>query len=104
MRRMMTALALSVALMAGGCASTGSSSSSGTIDQVRAITQEVCGFLPTVTTVAQVIAAFAGGAAVVGTASEIGQAICNAVTKTSAARGQRPKVAGVVIKGQFVRR
>lgn len=70
------------------------------IDQVQQIAVAVCGFLPTVTTVANLIAP---GISVIP--SEVAQAICNAVRPPAGApRGTAGAYVGKVkIEGQFVR-
>lgn len=59
-----------------------------------------CGFLPLATTVAALFSSYSTDVAVVG------NAICNAVTTLPLADGpgdRKPRVAGIVIKGQFVK-
>lgn len=75
------------------------------IDQVQTIAVAVCGFLPTVETVANLIAP---GIAVIP--SQVAQAICDAVRpggmSVQRPRGTAPQIAyvgKVQIKGEFVR-
>ena len=73
------------------------------IAQVRAYTRLACSFLPTVSTVAKILA---GGLGVVQTASAVGDAICAAVTTAPLADGpgdRTPRVNGVVVKGTFIK-
>jgi hypothetical protein len=60
---------------------------------------QICGFLPTVQTVANI---FASGSPALDTASEVANAVCQAVN-TPRGAGQKPVVAGVVVEGQRVR-
>lgn len=93
-------LIIGTACMAlAGC---GTSNVDGTISQVQATAQKICRFVPTVETVAKIMA---GGSAI-DTASSIANAICNAVTTLPLADGpgdRLPRVNGVVVKGKFVR-
>jgi hypothetical protein len=92
------------ALLLGGCTTTGTSTSTADIiAQVRQTTVAVCGFLPTIDTVAQILAAGNPSVMIAGT---IANAICAAVTATTPParrRGAVPTVSGVVIHGRFVR-
>ncbi len=108
MRKLFFALCL-LALPLAGCAggsATGSLPSptqvQDTITQIQAITTQVCKFAPTAATVANIIDALGlHGAGAVG---DIANQICSAVTKVGATRhGGSPKVAGVRIRGKFVR-
>jgi hypothetical protein len=91
----------------GGCATatgggTGDSGGiTGAIAQVQQITQTICGFVPTATTIANI---FAAGNPALQSATTIANAICGAVTsKTATLRGATPMVAGVKVQGQFVK-
>jgi len=74
------------------------------IDEIRVKAAAICGFLPTVTTVAAILA----NPGVTG-AAQIAQAICNAVAKTEpkqplffyAPPVDCPKVNGVCIEGDW---
>lgn len=76
------------------------------IQQVQAIASQVCGFIPTVSTVANIIATLTGTSAAVSSVTAIANSICSAVT-APIARGKRgavrPSVRGVPIHGNFVR-
>lgn len=113
MRRFHLMIFAAAAFALGACATpstdtpTGSTpTTSGGIDieQVRSIATTVCGFVPTVSTVAGIIASFAGAEAIVTTAGAIATQICAAVTPLrSAKRGAaRPMLRGVPIHGRFV--
>lgn len=72
------------------------------ISEVQGYTRLACSYLPTVATIAKIIAA--GGA--VDSAAAIGGAICNAVTTAPLADGpgdRIPRVNGVVIRGAFIK-
>jgi len=74
-----------------------------TVAQVQSIANTTCGFLPTVATVAKIIASFAGASDVVDVVSQAATAICGAVTKPGLRRGAVPVARGVAIRGQFTR-
>lgn len=100
-------LASAIALSLSGCATTGGNppDMNAIIAQIQQTTAQICSFVPTVETVAAIIAAGSGGGAtpaVVGVAS-IANAICAAVTKPAAARRGVPTVNGVPVNGSFVR-
>ena len=103
MRKFLLAASLAAAFMLSGCATTGTNQAS-FIEQVRQAAVAVCGFLPTVDTVGQII--LAGNPAFI-TASAIANGICAAVANVpplSARKGAAPPtVAGVVIHGRFIR-
>lgn len=78
--------------------------------QVQAATRSICGFVPTATTIANVIATFTGGEGVVAIVSQAAQGICGAVTSAPKSvrlkSGKRAKLAiyrGVAVHGSFVR-
>lgn len=73
------------------------------IAQIQTAATGICGFLPTVETVAGIITTFTGGGAAIGIGSQVADAICKAVTSKGARRGVRPSVRGVVIEGNFIR-
>lgn len=60
---------------------------------------QICGFLPTAQTVANI---FASGSPALDTAGEVANAICQAVN-TPRATGTKPIVAGVVVEGSRVK-
>lgn len=117
------ALALAAALSSAslvGCA-TNPVTGTQTIDvaQITAIEAEVqkttaivCGFVPTVGTIAGVVASFVpGGAAATTLATQVANAICSAVgpakmsghRRLAMRRGTAPVVNGVPIEGYFIR-
>ena len=71
------------------------------ISTIRQIAVNACGFLPLAETVRDILASgqYTAPAA-------IAEAICTSVRSATAVRGQvsRPTVAGVAVKGRFVRR
>ena len=93
-------------LTLGGCTTTGgvSPDAKAFLEQVRQSAVAVCGFLPTIDTVAAIIAT---GNPIVATVSGLANAICAAVTALPPVQLRRgaapPTVAGVVIHGKFVR-
>lgn len=103
MRRLLMASAISGSLLFGGCATTGGIDPN-QIAQIQEYTRLACSFVPTASTVAQIIAAMVGGQAAVATAAQAAEAICAAVTSKSARRGHPPMAYGVRIRGEFVRR
>lgn len=98
MRKLILSLVCCTALAA--CTTTGQVEDK--IKEVQNYTRLACSFLPTVETVAKILA----GGTVIDTASAVGNAICNAVTTAPLADGpgdRVPRVNGVVIKGRFVK-
>lgn len=99
-------LLLTIPLIAllSGCATTTGTDQKSLIEQVRIAAVAACGFLPTVATVADIIAT---GNPIVVTAGTIANAICTAVNQIppqARRRGAAPVVvAGVVVHGKFVR-
>lgn len=79
--------------------------SDSTITAIQQAAVRVCGFLPTVQTVADIVATFTGGSAIVNLAGNVATAICNAVRPPLGARKRAavPMVNGIVIQGGFVR-
>ncbi len=105
MRKFLFAAPLIAAVMLSGCATTtGGVDTKVLIEQIRQATVAVCGFLPTVTTVADIL--LAGNPAII-TVGAISNAICEAVKTIPPQAARRgvapPSVAGVVIHGRFVR-
>lgn len=98
-------IALAGVLSLAACNTTGGGSvgdrTAALIAQAQSIAQQVCGFLPVAESLAQIVAQ---GRPELATASQIGNAVCSAVTKKTARRGGgAPTVAGVPVQGQFVR-
>src|SRR5262249_3888882 len=96
-----------------GCATTGNNvpiSQNPVVQQVQAITEFACKFVPTADTVINIIAQ---GVPSLGAAEAIADAICAAVVpvKTSgvtkiaftAEKPKKPSVAGVPVRGRFVK-
>ena len=100
LRRLMLALPLLGAISLGGCA-TVFPSGTPTVAEIQSITVTVCGFLPTASTVANILA---NGNPIVATATAVANAICAAVVPTKSARLRAivPTVNGVVVHGRFV--
>lgn len=101
MSRILIALPLAAALAASGCNTTGATSVEQTILD---ITLASCHYVPTLTTLASILAA---GNPALATAAEVAKAICDAVAPPASIRHAgallAPEVAGVVIEGHFVR-
>jgi len=128
MRKNYIALALASSLLVAGC-STNPNTGLPTIDpttlttietQVQQDAAAVCGFVPTIGTIASIVASIIpGGSAVVQIASSVAQQICTAVAPVKAsmmAVGTRrltprtfggaaalPTVNGVPIQGYFIK-
>lgn len=103
MRAFLTSITLALALALGGCVTTGLGPGSITnfVQQAQQVATLTCGFLPTVETVAGLIAA---GNPAITTATEIADAICSVATRKMVTRsGRAPTVSGVAVKGRFVR-
>lgn len=72
------------------------------IERVQTTARAVCGFVPAVATVVDILATFVPSAQpAVSTASTIANAICSRVTAKSLRRGATPTYRGVAIRGQF---
>lgn len=72
------------------------------VSTVQGATVQACKFLPTAATVASLLSSSSS----ISTAASIASAICNAVTSIPLADGpgdRKPRVNGIVIKGQFVK-
>lgn len=69
------------------------------LSEAQSIAVQICGFLPTAQTVANI---FASGSSALDTAGKVGAAICQAVN-TPRGSGQKPVVAGVVVEGSRVK-
>ena len=103
MRKLSIALLTACSIGLGSCSTTTPSDITAIITQVQKDAVAICGFLPTVGTVASIIS---GGNPLITTALGIAQAICNAVTPAPSALRKKavvPMVNGVVIHGRFVR-
>lgn len=93
-------LVLVLALLVAGCTTLTLEEQ---IAQIQSYTRTVCQFVPTASTVAQILAA---GSPELATGIAIANAICASVTSETMAEGptkKRPTVAGVAIRGTFVR-
>jgi hypothetical protein len=98
--RLLPVLAAGSLLALAGCQTADVESK---ISAVQSGTRIACKFVPTVATVAKILAA---GNPLVDSAKGVADAICNAVTTAPLADGpgdRTPRVNGVVVKGQFVR-
>jgi hypothetical protein len=76
------------------------------IKDVQGYTKTACSFVPSVATVAKILAVGLGGSSVVNTAADIADAVCTAVTTAPLADGpgdRIPRVNGVEIKGYRVK-
>lgn len=71
------------------------------VSQIQGAAVAACKYLPTATTVAQLVSSSSS----ISTAASIAGLICGAVTSIPLADGgsRTPKVNGVVIRGQFVK-
>ena len=107
------AIAGSLALGVSACATTGTGIDPAFIAQVQQLTQQVCSFVPTVSTVASIVAALFGAGPAVGAVTEVAQSICSAVTTKSGRYGlshgshkavfHAPNGTLVPVEGYFVR-
>lgn len=96
-------LAGALALSLGACAT---SNIDEQIVQVQQQTRAICAFVPTVTTVAKIIASLTGGVDAINLIGTAAQGICTAVTTQPLAEGpgkRQPEAFGVKIEGHFVR-
>lgn len=99
MKRMITLIGALAGIGLAACQTTDKQASVITTAQQTAVA--VCGFLPTVETVANILAA---GNPLLATGSAIADAICAAVKRPGAApNGTPPTVAGVAVLGNRVR-
>lgn len=113
MKKIIIAMALASGLALAGCATPGPGPAPAPVvtdSQITAIQQyavQVCGYLPAVQTVAEIVATFTGGGALVGLVGNVANAICNAVKPKlgvfARKRAAVPSVNGVVVHGYFVR-
>lgn len=112
MRRFLLIPALAAGLALSGCGTTGGIGSI-TPDQVAQVQQtakSICSFVPTATTVAKIIASFAGAGGIVDVVSQAAGGICDAVAAVpKSLRRGRPTLAatpvyrGIKIQGSFQR-
>lgn len=108
LRRSLLALSLAAAIALAGCATPGGGPVTvpaidpATITKIQDTAKQVCGFVPTINTVASIIATFTGGGAIVDMVGRAATGICTAVTAKGAKRGGA-RYRGVVIKGDFAR-
>lgn len=89
-------LLLSSTVALGACQNTGGKF---TIADAQAVAVAACSFLPTASTVANIIAA---GSPQLNTATAVGNAICAAVAPKAGTSAGKPTVAGVPVEGQRV--
>lgn len=109
MQRTSLVIAAALAFSLAGCASTGSitpTNVASTIAQVQSTARTICSFVPTANTVANLLSVigFGGFSGVTAMAAQI----CNAVINNPMTEGPGggrtvPRVAGVPIRGKFVR-
>lgn len=95
------------ALSLGGCAGQDVAAYNSQVDSIRAQVKQACSFVPTVTTVINLLSAFVPAAnTVVTVGSQIADAICVEARKGGASRAAARDmwVQGVKIEGQFVAR
>jgi outer membrane lipoprotein SlyB len=93
-----------VAISMAGCATLPTLPSAIT-NQVQAATVAACGFLPTISTVASILASFTGTSSVVSSIEQAAAGICAGVTAKGGRLGARRAASfnGVRIEGHFVR-
>ncbi len=106
MNKFLLSAALVGSLALGGCATTTGNppTTSDPLAQAQQIAVAVCGFLPTIQTVQNIIVAgaYPAGIPVAQLANLVGNSICAAVTAKAARAGSVPSVNGVPIDGQWV--
>lgn len=105
LRNLVNAVALSGAIALGACTTTGVTIPGATDPQIIAIQQQaanLCGWLPTVTTVANILATFANANGVVNVASTAAAGICSAITAKGFKKGGTPRYRGVAIRASRV--
>ncbi len=110
MRKILTCSALALSIALGSCGTTGTSTTAtinSIVTQVQAIAVQVCGFLPTASTVINIVS---GSNAIAATAESVAQSICAAVSAVPKLGGRLRGTArapimvnGVVIHGRWVR-
>lgn len=102
---------LAVSLTLGACATNPTTGQTqidpATITQIQQNVALACGFVPTITTIVNIVTTFLpGSASAAAAATQAAAAICAAVTppKASLRRAAgRPMVNGVVVEGHFAR-
>lgn len=101
MKKLLTAGVLAASVLLTACAgSQTATKADAVVAQAQATAQTVCGYLPTAETVLDI---FLSGSSAYQTGAAIANAICSALSRPSAGRGSRPTVAGVAIRGKYVR-
>lgn len=114
MKKFFVALVLAGAMSLGACATTPGtpSSTDPTVAAVQDAAAKACGFVPSISTITGIIAAFFPGGAPINTlVTSVANAICNAIVPpagNSLRRGpvagaNAPTVAGVKVEGYFIR-
>jgi hypothetical protein len=105
MKNLLIASTLAGSLTLGGCATGSSTNIAAEIIAVQQTATQICGYLPTISTVTSILSTFVPGAGPINdVALQVAQAICGAVTVKSARRGAGPPtVRGVPVHGRFVR-
>lgn len=102
MRKLFATMVVAAAMGLGGCATTGSLTSTQVTDEINLIKSDVkaaCGYVVPLADVAAIVNTFLPGASIVGT---ITTQICSAVTALGVRRGvSLPQVNGVVLHGYF---
>ena len=100
MKKILTIAALAPFAFLGGCAGLTPSSLTTTVAQIEQEVQAdanlVCGFIPTVATIAAIIP---GGATVAPAAASIAEAICNAVAKAPPVTAQSARLRSLKFGG-----
>lgn len=74
------------------------------VTQVQTVSKQVCSYVPTAQSVARILSAL--GVGYVSAAADVAGQICAAVTTAPLADGpgdHKPRVAGVIVRGKFVR-
>lgn len=105
MKNLFIAAALASVMLAG-CTTTGNvipGTADPRVEQVRQQAVNLCGWLPTATTVANILATFAGANDVVNVASTAASGICNAITAKGLKRSGSVKYRGVTVTATRVR-
>lgn len=110
LRKLMIGAPLACLLMLPGCknldvtsllppALTPAPTTDPVVQDARDWANKICGVIPTIGTVASIVATFTGGGAIVDLGRQVGAGICNAITAKGARRGAGPpKYRGVVIR------
>lgn len=101
MRKLFAACALAASLLISACATTSSSDQTAIVQEVKDIASKVCSFLPTATTVLNIINL---GDPTLSNAQSIAQAICDVVDAKSVRAGAPLRVKGVRVHGHKIPR